>query len=70
MMVRLICEVCGQPQERRVPMCRACQRSYDKDACNDGCVLEAIVWAARRARWYVERRASVKRTTKAIRRSR
>jgi hypothetical protein len=60
------CEVCGEPRERPVRMCRACSRSYEANAHDDGCVLEAILWAARRARWYAERRiARARKTTRA-----
>lgn len=52
------CEVCGEPTERWVAWCTACAKSYEKNAHNDGSVMEAIHWAARRARWYAERRAA------------
>ncbi len=52
------CEVCGEPQTRWVPMCRACQLSYDRTARDVGSVMEAILWAATRARWYAERKAA------------
>ncbi len=52
------CEVCGEPTERWVAMCRACQASYDRTAHDEGSVMEAIHWAARRARWYAGRRAA------------
>lgn len=51
------CEVCGERSDRPVNMCRVCQRSYDNNAHDDGCVMEAILWAARRSRWYAERKS-------------
>lgn len=55
-MKRPICEICGMATNRPVKMCAQCGIAYDKEAHEDGSVMEAIVWAARRARWY-ERRA-------------
>lgn len=52
------CEVCGEPTEKPVNWCRACRSSYDRAAHQDGSCMEAILWAARRARWYAERRAA------------
>lgn len=52
------CEVCGEPAERWIAWCTRCQSSYDRTAHDDGSLMEAIHWAARRARWYAERRAA------------
>jgi hypothetical protein len=37
-------------------MCKACSESYDAHAHDDGSIIEVISWAARRARWYEQRR--------------
>lgn len=52
------CEICGEPTERPVNMCSACLVDYDRRAHDVGDVMEALRWAARRARWYAERRAA------------
>lgn len=52
------CQVCGEPTAHPVYMCRPCQRSYDSTAHDDGSVMEAILWAARRARWYAQRKTA------------
>jgi hypothetical protein len=39
-------------------MCRACSLSYDRTAHDNGSVMGAILWAAKRARWYAERKAA------------
>lgn len=52
------CEVCGEPHPTWVRMCKACQRSYDATAHDTGSVMEAILWAATRSRWYAERKAA------------
>lgn len=56
------CEICGEPTPEPIDMCRACGRSLD--AFHDGHtdprpgLMATAVWAARRARWYAERRAA------------
>lgn len=60
------CEICGEPTERPVEMCSACIRSYASSGEHppnpfNGKSIglrEALLWAARRARWYAERRAA------------
>lgn len=52
------CEICGEPTLEPIDMCRACERSYERDAHDVGDVMKALRWAARRARWYAERRAA------------
>lgn len=52
------CEVCGEPTDKPVRWCISCSANYDRTAHEDGSVMEAILWAARRARWYAERRAA------------
>lgn len=37
-------------------MCGDCSSSYEANAHEDGSVIEAIGWAARRSRWYQQRR--------------
>lgn len=53
-MKRAACEICGQG-ERYTHMCRPCGDAYERKAHGVGDVIEAIVWAARRARWYAQR---------------
>lgn len=50
------CAICG-PGERARRWCIDCRMSYDRHARNDGSVMEAIVWAARRAKRYERKRA-------------
>ena len=50
-----LCVICGvRPVEKRPAVsstfCRACASSYDTDGGGDGSVMEAILWAAKRAR--------------------
>lgn len=57
------CEICGEPTERPVDMCRSCTIDYELRARDAGYsltgdVIAALLWAARRARWYAERRAA------------
>lgn len=52
------CQICGEPHHRPIDMCRACSRAYDRDAHEDSTVMFALLWAARRARWYAERKAA------------
>jgi hypothetical protein len=45
------CGICGVGEPAGVSgMCRGCARSYDRDAHEEGHVLEAMIWAANRAR--------------------
>jgi hypothetical protein len=44
------CVICADPMEARAHMCAKCRRSYDRTAHRDGSVMEAMAWAARRAR--------------------
>jgi hypothetical protein len=44
------CPICGSLEGDRTQMCRACMRAYEREAHTDGSVMEAISWAARRAR--------------------
>ena len=55
-MTRDRCTICGESTPKPTAMCRACEHDYNKNAHNDGSVMEALVWAAKRARWYAERR--------------
>ena len=57
------CEICGEPTPEPTDMCRACGRSLDtfhdadqKSGRSSG--MTFAIWAARRARWYAERRAA------------
>ena len=56
------CEICGEPTERPVDMCRECVISHVKAGLGEppmgGYGRALAVWAARRARWYAERRAA------------
>lgn len=51
------CQICGEPFHRPIDMCLSCHRAYNRQAHDDGSVMFALVWAARRARWYAERKA-------------
>ena len=42
-------------------MCVDCSDSYDKFCRQDGSIAEVIGWAARRARWYEQRRKGASR---------
>lgn len=45
------CGICGLGTPSGLSgMCQGCQRSYDRDAHEEGHVLEAMIWAANRAR--------------------
>jgi hypothetical protein len=67
------CEVCGEPADRPVDMCAACAESHLKAGLGErplgGYANQAILWAARRARWYAERKAArparARKTTRA-----
>jgi hypothetical protein len=52
------CSICECPREGSAcSMCRACTRSYDRArARDDGTVMAALEWAARRARWALRKR--------------
>lgn len=51
------CQICGSPRERiAAAMCDGCARSYDRMSHRDGSVMEAMVWAAGRARRAAEKR--------------
>ena len=57
------CIICEETRESgQVMMCRACCRSYDRFAHQEGSVMEALAWAARRAR-----RSERARSAKALR---
>jgi len=60
------CAICGEGTIRPTNMCRDCEKSYDRSAFDDGSVMAAILWAARRSRWYAERRRGARRTRRAI----
>lgn len=51
------CGVCGEPTPRPIDACRRCMIDFDKRAAEHS-VMDAILWAANRARWYAERRAA------------
>jgi hypothetical protein len=53
---RSICGICGEPTNKPTRMCADCAASHEKFAMQDGSIMESILWAARRARWYAERR--------------
>jgi hypothetical protein len=60
------CEFCARPSRKE--MCALCGRSYDRDAHHDGSVMGAMVWAARRARYFARRAAVSARAARARRR--
>lgn len=55
---RAVCGVCGEPTDRPTRMCGDCIDSYEAHAQQDGSIAEVIAWAARRARWYAQRRGA------------
>lgn len=50
------CGICGELTNKPTRMCGDCGKSYERQAREDGSVMEAMLWAARRARWYAQRR--------------
>lgn len=50
------CGICGEKTNKSTRMCADCGTAYEKDAHVDGSVMEAMLWAARRSRWYAQRR--------------
>jgi predicted amidophosphoribosyltransferase len=50
------CVICQRPAKRS-RLCKLCGRSYDRHAHRDGSVLEAMAWAAARARRFERLRA-------------
>jgi hypothetical protein len=52
------CQICGEPTDSPVDMCRDCVRAYERQAHDCGEIMFALVWAARRSRWYAERRTA------------
>ncbi len=52
------CQICGEPTTRPTRMCAECRAAYDRHAHETGSVMDAILWAAKRARWYAERRTA------------
>lgn len=50
------CSICGEERSRRGEMCPPCCMSYDRYARDTGTVIEAIEWAAARARRFERRR--------------
>lgn len=59
------CDVCGEPREAN--FCRTCAKSYDRYTFKDVTVMAAIVWAARRARRFEQRREAARRSAEALR---
>jgi hypothetical protein len=51
------CEICGEPQAEPIDMCRACLRSYWTIAESRE-PMAGLLWAAKRARWYAERKSA------------
>lgn len=51
------CEICGEPTTQWIDMCPDCHRSWCLHA-EDTDRMTMMLWAARRARWYAERRAA------------
>lgn len=57
-----LCAICHQlPARGRFGMCETCGVSYDRVAHRDGSVIEAMVWAAKRARHFERKRQVAKR---------
>jgi predicted amidophosphoribosyltransferase len=55
------CGICGEPCQRVTEMCDACGRSYDRTAHRDGSIIEALLWAARRARRFERKRLATEK---------
>jgi hypothetical protein len=55
------CEICKLSLAGNGRMCGACSDNYERISHDDGSVLEAIIWAARRARWFAQRSPSRRR---------
>lgn len=51
-----ICVICYERKKCGGNLCTVCGKSYDRNAHNEGTVLEAMVWAAKRARWFERKR--------------
>lgn len=57
------CDFCKRPliAKDRCGMCQLCAVSYDRDQrANDGTIYAAMLWAAKRARYFALKRASTK----------
>jgi DNA invertase Pin-like site-specific DNA recombinase len=65
-----LCQIC-QTHPTSSVMCDPCGRSYDRTAFRDGSIIEAMAWAAQRARRFERRKtrreakAATKRRKKA-----
>lgn len=51
-----VCLICRNPRKKSGDMCAPCAKSYDRTAHRDGSVMEAMVWAANRARRFERQR--------------
>jgi hypothetical protein len=51
-----VCGICGEGTVNPTRMCRPCSDAYEESGNTDGSVMEAMLWAARRSRWYQQRR--------------
>lgn len=47
-----LCFICLRPFRRGGNLCARCAVDYDRHAHEDGTVLAAMIWAAKRARYY------------------
>lgn len=54
--VKRRCEVCGE-RPAGAGMCKLCHKSYMRYAFDTGAVIDVVIWAARRARRFEQRRA-------------
>lgn len=55
-LIDVTCVVCGERPRTGALFCAACARSWDRDAARDTTFAGAVLWAARRARWFERRR--------------
>lgn len=55
-LIDVTCVVCGERPRTGALFCGPCGRSWDRDASKDASIAAAVLWAARRARWFERRR--------------
>ena len=66
-----ICPICRlRRAKRKSSMCDACGASYDRTAHRDGSVIEAMLWAAKRAWRFANKRRRINEIFDRIRQSR
>lgn len=58
------CGICNLRLAGSGRFCSVCGRAYDRNAHNDGTVMEALLWAAKRARFFERKRSRAAAPTK------